>query len=82
MPTIDEIAKLSNVSKTTVSRVLNDHPYVSEEKGSVFWKSSKIGLHSEHLCTKAQIQQNDVSRSVCPSRGPSILRAAHEACVR
>ncbi|RCK12956.1 LacI family DNA-binding transcriptional regulator [Bacillus licheniformis] len=29
---IDEIAKLSNVSKTTVSRVLNDHPYVSEEK--------------------------------------------------
>jgi DNA-binding LacI/PurR family transcriptional regulator len=32
MPTIDEIAKLSNVSKTTVSRVLNDHPYVSEEK--------------------------------------------------
>lgn len=41
MPTIDEIAKLSNVSKTTVSRVLNDHPYVSEEKGSGFWKSSK-----------------------------------------
>ncbi|MDA7027421.1 LacI family DNA-binding transcriptional regulator [Bacillus sp. CLL-7-23] len=32
MPTIDEIAKLSNVSKTTVSRVLNNHPYVSEEK--------------------------------------------------
>jgi LacI family transcriptional regulator, repressor for deo operon, udp, cdd, tsx, nupC, and nupG len=32
MPTIDEIAKLCNVSKTTVSRVLNNHPYVSKEK--------------------------------------------------
>ncbi|TYR81245.1 LacI family DNA-binding transcriptional regulator [Priestia megaterium] len=32
MPTIDEIAKICKVSKTTVSRVLNNHPYVSEEK--------------------------------------------------
>lgn len=32
MATIDEIAKICNVSKTTVSRVLNNHPYVSEDK--------------------------------------------------
>ncbi|WP_046173606.1 LacI family DNA-binding transcriptional regulator [Domibacillus indicus] len=32
MASIDEIAKLCNVSKTTVSRVLNNHPYVSKEK--------------------------------------------------
>ncbi|CAM4031598.1 LacI family DNA-binding transcriptional regulator [Mesobacillus zeae] len=32
MTKIDEIAKMCNVSKTTVSRVLNHHPYVSEEK--------------------------------------------------
>ncbi|MBM7702220.1 LacI family DNA-binding transcriptional regulator [Metabacillus iocasae] len=32
MPNIDEIAKICKVSKTTVSRVLNNHPYVSEEK--------------------------------------------------
>ncbi|MGG4266082.1 LacI family DNA-binding transcriptional regulator [Peribacillus simplex] len=32
MPNISEIAKRCNVSKTTVSRVLNNHPYVSKEK--------------------------------------------------
>ncbi|WP_227940365.1 LacI family DNA-binding transcriptional regulator [Alkalihalobacillus deserti] len=32
MYTIQDIAKLSGVSKSTVSRVLNNHPYVSEEK--------------------------------------------------
>ncbi|WP_044642735.1 LacI family DNA-binding transcriptional regulator [Risungbinella massiliensis] len=32
MPTINEIAKKSGVSRSTVSRVLNHHPYVSETK--------------------------------------------------
>ncbi|WP_099221788.1 LacI family DNA-binding transcriptional regulator [Listeria costaricensis] len=32
MPNIREIAKLAGVSVTTVSRVLNDHPYVAAEK--------------------------------------------------
>ncbi|MEI4623112.1 LacI family DNA-binding transcriptional regulator [Bacillus pfraonensis] len=32
MANIKDIAKLAGVSVTTVSRVLNDHPYVSEEK--------------------------------------------------
>lgn len=39
MPTIDEIAKLCNVSKTTVSRVLNNHPYVSKEKRDMILKA-------------------------------------------
>lgn len=32
MPNIKQVARLANVSVTTVSRVLNGHPYVSEEK--------------------------------------------------
>lgn len=32
MPTIEDVAKRAGLSRTTVSRVLNDHPYVSEEK--------------------------------------------------
>ncbi|WP_332695965.1 LacI family DNA-binding transcriptional regulator [Halalkalibacter lacteus] len=31
MPTITDVAKLAGLSKTTVSRVLNNHPYVSKE---------------------------------------------------
>ena len=32
MSTIKDVAKLAGLSRTTVSRVLNDHPYVSVEK--------------------------------------------------
>ncbi|MEK3889731.1 LacI family DNA-binding transcriptional regulator [Bacillus sp. FSL K6-3431] len=32
MPTISDVAKLAGLSRATVSRVINDHPYVSEEK--------------------------------------------------
>lgn len=32
MSTISDVAKLSGLSKTTVSRVINNHPYVSKEK--------------------------------------------------
>ncbi|MED4227997.1 LacI family DNA-binding transcriptional regulator [Neobacillus cucumis] len=32
MSTISDVAKLSGLSKTTVSRVINNHPYVSNEK--------------------------------------------------
>ncbi|PKG22985.1 LacI family DNA-binding transcriptional regulator [Niallia nealsonii] len=32
MPTIADVAKLAGLSRATVSRVINNHPYVSEEK--------------------------------------------------
>ncbi|MGM7719359.1 LacI family DNA-binding transcriptional regulator [Metabacillus sp. Hm71] len=32
MSTIEDVAKLAGLSRTTVSRVLNDHPYVSDTK--------------------------------------------------
>ncbi|MBB6450026.1 DNA-binding LacI/PurR family transcriptional regulator [Geomicrobium halophilum] len=32
MPTIKDVARLTGLSRTTISRVLNDHPYVSDEK--------------------------------------------------
>ena len=41
MANIRQIAKMADVSTTTVSRVLNNHPYVSEEKRESVWKAVK-----------------------------------------
>ncbi|MGI1797615.1 LacI family DNA-binding transcriptional regulator [Priestia sp. TRN 1309] len=41
MPTIYDVAKLSGLSKTTVSRVINNHSYVSEEKKNRVLKAMK-----------------------------------------
>lgn len=39
MSTIEDVAKLAGLSRTTVSRVLNDHPYVSDEKKELVLKA-------------------------------------------
>ena len=39
MSNIRDIAKLANVSVTTVSRVLNNHPYVKEDKRKAVWEA-------------------------------------------
>ncbi|HWO97572.1 MAG TPA: LacI family DNA-binding transcriptional regulator [Bacillus sp. (in: firmicutes)] len=41
MSNIRDIASLANVSVTTVSRVLNNHPYVSQEKREAVWQAMK-----------------------------------------
>nr|WP_306301383.1 LacI family DNA-binding transcriptional regulator [Thalassobacillus sp. C254] len=41
MATILDVAKLSGLSKTTVSRVINNHPYVSDEKREKVLKAMK-----------------------------------------
>ncbi|ASS91327.1 MAG: LacI family DNA-binding transcriptional regulator [Bacillaceae bacterium] len=54
MATIRDIAKLAGVSVTTVSRVLNNHPYVSDEKKEAVLKvieeiNYKRNIHAVHL---------------------------------
>lgn len=39
MSTISDVAKLAGVSKTTVSRVINNHPYVSKENKELVQKA-------------------------------------------
>ncbi|OIJ14891.1 LacI family transcriptional regulator [Anaerobacillus arseniciselenatis] len=41
MATISDVAKLSGLSKTTVSRVINNHPYVSDKKRERVLKAMK-----------------------------------------
>lgn len=41
MPTISDIAKLTGLSKTTISRVINNHSYVSKEKRELVLNAMK-----------------------------------------
>ncbi|SDI47827.1 LacI family DNA-binding transcriptional regulator [Alteribacillus bidgolensis] len=41
MPTISDVAKLSGLSKSTVSRVINNYPHVSKEKRELVEKAMK-----------------------------------------
>jgi len=54
MTNIKDIAKLAKVSSATVSRVLNEHPYVSEDKRSAVWRVIKehnyhVNINAVHL---------------------------------
>ncbi|TCP23475.1 LacI family transcriptional regulator [Scopulibacillus darangshiensis] len=41
MPTIEDVAKLAGLSPATISRVINNHPYVSQEKKDIVAKAMK-----------------------------------------
>lgn len=49
MANIREIARMAGVSVTTVSRVLNNHPYVSEEKRDAVWRTVEKLDYSRNL---------------------------------
>ncbi|WP_419888441.1 LacI family DNA-binding transcriptional regulator [Neobacillus niacini] len=56
MANIKDLAKMAGVSKTTVSRVLNNHPYVSEEKKNAVLKAIQStnyqkNINAVHLST-------------------------------
>ncbi|MEH7255456.1 LacI family DNA-binding transcriptional regulator, partial [Neobacillus niacini] len=56
MANIKDLAKMAGVSKTTVSRVLNNHPYVSEEKKNAVLKAIQLtnyqkNINAVHLST-------------------------------
>ncbi|MEC1520752.1 LacI family DNA-binding transcriptional regulator [Neobacillus niacini] len=56
MANIKDLAKIAGVSKTTVSRVLNNHPYVSEEKKNAVLKAIQStnyqkNINAVHLST-------------------------------
>ena len=49
MTNIKDLAKIAEVSVTTVSRVLNNHPYVSEEKRSAVFKAIKATNYNRNI---------------------------------
>src|SRR4051794_5673705 len=49
MANIIDLAKMAGVSKTTVSRVLNNHPYVSEEKKNAVLEAIKMTNYHKNI---------------------------------
>ena len=52
MPTIKDVAKLSGISKSTVSRVINNKGYVSDEKRELVLKAMKELEYSPNLAAR------------------------------
>jgi LacI family transcriptional regulator len=89
-PTLEEVARLAGVSRSTVSRVVNDHPNVRAETKERVWEAIR----------KSGYQPNVVARSLVTNRTqivgmvipevvtkifaepffPLVLRGATEAC--
>ena len=54
MATVRDIAERAHVSIATVSRVLNDHPRVSEETRLIVWQAAQeLGYSMERLRSSA-----------------------------
>ncbi|WP_025691263.1 LacI family DNA-binding transcriptional regulator [Paenibacillus zanthoxyli] len=49
MTNIKDLAKMAGVSVTTVSRVLNNHPYVSEEKKNAVLEAVKVSNYHKNI---------------------------------
>jgi LacI family transcriptional regulator len=89
-PTLEQVARLAGVSRSTVSRVINDHPNVRPETRSQVWQAIR----------ESSYQPNAVARSLVTNRThiigmiipeavttlftdpffPLVLRGATEAC--
>lgn len=60
-PTIRDIAHKANVSISTVSRVLNDHPHVDDETRQTVWK---IASDLDYPLSKLRGNSPKASRSI------------------
>ncbi|ANB61158.1 LacI family DNA-binding transcriptional regulator [Anoxybacteroides amylolyticum] len=61
MSTIEDVAKLAGLSRTTVSRVINNHPYVSEDKRKLVMEAMKqLGYVPNSSARSLRSQKTDV----------------------
>ncbi|WP_027409014.1 LacI family DNA-binding transcriptional regulator [Anoxybacteroides tepidamans] len=61
MSTIEDVAKLAGLSRTTVSRVINNHPYVSEDKRKLVIEAmNQLGYVPNSSARSLRSQKTDV----------------------
>ncbi|WEG13046.1 LacI family DNA-binding transcriptional regulator [Pullulanibacillus sp. KACC 23026] len=67
MTRIQDVAKLAGLSPATVSRVINNHPYVSEEKRKLVHEAMKeLGYVPNSIARQLRTQTNDAIAVLIP----------------
>jgi len=89
-PTLEEVAKLAGVSRSTVSRVVNDHPNVRPEVREQVWEVIRQVGYQPHAAARSLVtNRTHVIGMIIPEVVttlftdpffPLLLRGATEAC--
>jgi LacI family transcriptional regulator len=88
--TLEEVARLAGVSRSTVSRVINDHPSVRPETRQAVWESIRESGYRPHAVARSLVtKRTQIVGMVIPEVVtslftdpffPILLRGATEAC--
>ncbi len=88
--TLEEVAQLAGVSRSTVSRVMNDHPNVRPETRERVWEAIRKSGYQPHAIARSLVtKRTQIIGMVIPEAVttlftdpffPILLRAATEAC--
>ncbi|MDT8859231.1 LacI family transcriptional regulator [Alkalihalobacillus sp. MEB130] len=68
MATIEDVAKLAGLSRSTVSRVINNHPYVTEKKKQLVYEAMKeLDFFPNSSAQRLRKQKTDTIAVLVPS---------------
>jgi LacI family transcriptional regulator len=89
-PTLEEVAQLAGVSRSTVSRVINEHPSVRPETREQVWQAVRKSSYQPHAVARSlATNRTQIIGMVIPEAVttlftdpffPLLLRGATEAC--
>jgi LacI family transcriptional regulator len=89
-PTLEEVARLAGVSRSTVSRVINNHPNVRTEKRERVWQVIRKSGYQPHAVARSLVTNRTqivgmvipeaVTRLFTDPFFPILLRGATDAC--
>jgi LacI family transcriptional regulator len=89
-PTLEEVAQLADVSRSTVSRVINDHPSVRPDTRERVWQAIRKSGYQPHAVARSLVtNRTQIIGMIIPEAVttlftdpffPLLLRGATEAC--
>jgi LacI family transcriptional regulator len=89
-PTLEQVARMAGVSRSTVSRVVNDHPHVRTETRERVWEAIRQSGYRPHAVARSLVTSRTqiigmvipeaVARLFADPFFPPLLRGATETC--